>query len=142
VLKGGKVEQFCDIVKASLDAVLSAVGADSFSISIISDHTCIVCLSAVKIKIYRDIRNDFVGSTILFNDLLPAEEMDTYILSHMFEGLAEKFDKIDDLYKNVGKECTRIAALFDRAREQKITPIQMYYYFRGYNQGYTSALSL
>jgi hypothetical protein len=81
-----------------------------------------------------------VGSTIEFAGI--PEELDTHIIARIFPDTDERFQGATELESRVRLECVKVANLLTAARRQHISATELYYFFRGYNQGYTSALSL
>ena len=135
---------FCDIVRSKAETLDRFLGSeDSAKVLEDSDHSCSIVGENIQVSILCDPRGSIVSSTILFDDPWSRlrEPMDTHILARLFPDIRDDTNEPDKLPDRVQRELEKISDVLRHAQSSSLTFRDLYYFFRGYNQGYTSAMS-
>jgi hypothetical protein len=77
-----------------------------------------------------------------FQDPRFQEELDTHVLARIFGNRDKSFERNANVRARVEMELTEISNLLRAVEEHNITHGEMYYFFLGYSEGYTKALSM
>jgi hypothetical protein len=67
--------------------------------------------------------------------------MDTHTIASLFGESIYQTEGID-FPDRVRIECVNVCKVLTSAAERGISPSELYYYYRGHNQGYTKAMSI
>jgi hypothetical protein len=136
------LENICDLLKSNLDILTTCLG-NNLQFSQENENCCLISTDKLEVRIYCDDRNGVVSSTVSFCEAKQpiSEPLDTHTIASVF-GESTYQSAGNNLTERVRTECDNICRVLTLSNEQGVSPGELYYYYRGHNEGYTKAVSI
>jgi hypothetical protein len=134
-----------EIVGRRIGEILHREEISSWDVHCRESDVCSVVTSRFELTLFIDNRNQQVTSTIEYSDIPERFKcaLPVRVVSEMFPDLhLNDGFTVQDLGKRIEIELDNVEALFATIRENEITYRDLFFFYDGYNAGYTYVYSL
>jgi hypothetical protein len=134
------MSNFCKVVKSTVGSTLQRAGGAPATVEDIDGTSCVVLFGDVQVILTEDKRDRSVTANLVFMDN-PERELQGYIAGRAFGIEWNDQSKYASVEAKISAELRDVERLLEAIKSSAVTSKEIGFFNKGYNCGYTDALS-